>query len=46
MVSSVPSRSPDCRHSSSSLSSAHGEEDVTGLQQDEHQLADLAKVIG
>ena len=33
------------RHSSSSLALARGEGDTSELRQDEHQVADLAKVI-
>ena len=47
VASLVPSGSPSNRRcSSSSPASSRGKEDVMELQQDDRQLADLAKVIG
>ena len=47
-ASSVPSRTPpplDCSQSSLSTASTHDEEDTVELQQDKHQVTDLANVI-
>ena len=46
-TSSISSRTPplDHRHSFSSPALAHGEEDASEWRQDEHQVADLAKII-